>query len=210
MPAFYRYAAATLLVFLVTGGAASMAQTPPPAPRVPAEFSPIPSIWAPSVPGEQLAPRLARDDRVFIREAMASNRFWIEASRLAMDKARRPQIKALARDSLDHHMGANARLMQIARSRGLTPTMLNTDQRKILNKLAKTSGSKFDAEYLNKVVIKDHREEIWLYEKTFRDSKDVELQGWIEDNLPALRTHLVLAEDAARRAEGKPARTGKV
>lgn len=188
-------------------------QTPAPAPGiVTPEHSatlPLPPMWTP-VTGEPAARLLTREERVFIREAMASNRFWIEASRMALQKAQRPYVRELASSTLGHYLQSNESLSRLARARGLTPPMLHNDQRKILNRLAKAGGRGFDTEYLEKVAIKDHRDEIWLYERAFRDAKDPELQAWIETHLPALRTHLVLAEDAVRRAEGKPARTRKV
>lgn len=192
--------------------AQAVAQPPAtaPAPGITPEYSAtLPPMWTPLV-GEPATPLLTRDERVFMREAMASNRFWIEASKLALQKAQRPYVRELAQSALGHHLQAQESLSRLARARGLTPPMLHNDQRKILNRLAKSGGRGFDGEYLDKVAIKDHRDEIWLYEKASRDAKDPELQAWIETNLPALRTHLVLAEDAVRRTEGKPARVRKV
>ncbi|MET0310903.1 MAG: DUF4142 domain-containing protein [Burkholderiaceae bacterium] len=208
---------AAIIVLAAVSGLAQAAPppaTPAPAPGGTGEFAapntaPAGSIWAPA-PAEPLPPRVTRDERMFLREAMSSSRFWIEASRMAVQKARRPYVKELAGASLDYHLRAQGALERMARARGLTPTMLHTEQRKILNSLAKANGTKFDNEYLAKVAIKDHRDEIWLYERALRETKDAELQAWIDASLPNLRTHLVLAEDAARRAEGKPARERKV
>ena len=86
--------------------------------------------------------------------------------------------------------------------RGMALPMISNEQRKALNRLAKLSGARFDAAYLQQAglaqagVARD-------YEKATQAIRDPQLNAWIARNLPTTRYHLMLAERAAPQPQAE-------
>lgn len=139
--------------------------------------------------------KLSRSERKFIEKAAVGGMFEVEAARLAEQKASDPQVKQFAAKLMEQHQQANNELKQIADARGVTlPTQLPSKEQRKIDDLAKQSGQKFDEEFLKTAGRKDHQEDIKDFEKARRDTKDPQLQAWIDKTLPALHTHLAEAQ----------------
>ena len=78
--------------------------------------------------------------------------------------------------------------------RAMAPPMLDTAQRKTLNRLAKLHGKKFDREFMEEVALKHQLLDVEQYEKASLTIKDPALKAWIDNTLPTLRYHLATAE----------------
>ena len=141
-----------------------------------------------------------RDERGFIKSAAGSARVVLEASKLALARSDHAGARALAAKLIDHHNGSNLELQYLSQRRGMAIPMFDNEQRKVLGRLGRLAGRKFDREYLEQVGLRVHREGIRQYEKAGANAVDPPLKAWIERQLPALRHHLVLAE----RAVGPP------
>jgi len=102
-----------------------------------------------SAPGS--APRIQTGDE-FVQVASASNRFEIESSRLALQKAQSPEVKRYAQMMIDEHTRATNELKTVAGS--LRPPLVpkaqfNPKQTADMAKLQSTpAGAAFDGAYM--------------------------------------------------------------
>lgn len=135
-----------------------------------------------------------REEWRFLKEAAAAGRFETEASRLAMNKSGNAGIRSFATTLIDHHTSVSNELVHMLHVRGMAPPMLANEQRKILNRLAKLRGAKFDRTYMEEVGLDSQRENLQLYEKARLAIGDPQLKAWIERMLPELRHHVLMAD----------------
>jgi predicted outer membrane protein len=173
-----------------------------PAPRA----APRPAFFAPAAAAKakpMSAPQ--RDERQFLKDAAASSRFEAEASRLALGKSHDAGVRSVAATLINHHAAVGNELLHMLNARGMAAPMLANDQRKILNRLAKLHGAKFDREFLQEVALRYQQEDIEKYEKASLVANDARLKTWIDRKLPTLRYHLATAERIAP-ADAKLAR----
>ena len=118
----------------------------------------------------------------------------MQASQLALSKATDPAVKSFASMLADHHGAANNELAQLARAKGVEmPAAPERGMRRMIDTLGKLSGAGFDRRYVQEVGIKDHENDIKLFEKASKNVKDAQLKAWVEKTLPTLREHLVQA-----------------
>jgi predicted outer membrane protein len=165
---------------------------PKPRPAVRAAmFAPAAAANAKRMTAEQ------REERRFLRDAAANNRFEAEASRMALGKSNNPGVRSFAATLINYHASANNELLHMLHGRGMAAPMLANDQRKVLNRLAKLHGSRFDREFLREVALKNQQEDVQAYEKASFVARDPRLKSWIDRTLPTLRYHLASAERIA-------------
>lgn len=182
-----------------------------PATAEPARSAPRPSFFA--ADAARTAVRLppeAREERSFIRAAAAAGRFEVQASRLALTKSTNARVRALAGALVDQHRDSQLELAHLLQGRDMAMPMLENEHLKVLKRLGRYSGGKFDREYLEQVGLRSHHESIRSYEKASASMKDPSIKAWIDQKLPALRVNLLTAERAAgpqataRLAQGGP------
>jgi predicted outer membrane protein len=161
-----------------------------PRPR-PAMFAPAAAVNAKRMTAEQ------RDERRFLKDAAASSRFEAEASRMALGKSNDPGVRSFAATLINYHASASNELLHMLHGRGMAAPMLANQQRKVLNRLARLHGSKFDREFLKEVALKNQQEDVQAYEKASFFAREPRLKGWIDRALPTLRYHLTTAERIA-------------
>ena len=161
-----------------------------PAPR-PATFAAASAATA--VP---FAPAV-REERRFIKEAMASNRFEADASRLALARSTDPRVISFATALLKHHATAGNELIRLLHVRGMAPPMQDSGRRRTLNRLGKLSGAQFDHLYRDEIALRATREDVRSYERAALAAQDPALKAWIERALPAMRENLTAAERVA-------------
>jgi predicted outer membrane protein len=142
-------------------------------------------------------PPEAREERGFIRNAAASSRFEADASRLALAKSANPRVRELASALLEQHRATQLELAHLLQSRAMAMPMLDNEHVKVLKRLGKSGGTRFDREFLEQVGVKSHRDSIRNYEKASASLKDPGLKAWVDQKLPALRVNLLTAERAA-------------
>ena len=173
-------------------GAATEQAKPRPRPVArPATFAPAAAANAKRMTAEQ------REERRFLKDAAASSRFEAEASRMALGKSNDPAVRSFAAMLINYHASASNELLHMLHGRGMAAPMLANDQRKVLNRLTKLHGSKFDREFLREVALKNQQEEVQAYEKASFVAREPRLKGWIDRTLPTLRYQLASAERIA-------------
>src|SRR5262249_10777948 len=81
----------------------------------------------------------------------------------------------------------------LAQSKGLPlPTALEPSQQAMRDRLSALSGPDFDRAYMSEMV-RDHTEDIALFERATEVSADPDIKAWAARSLPMLRDHLALA-----------------
>ena len=138
-----------------------------------------------------------REERQFLREAAAANRFQADAARMALGKSNAPAVRSLAAKLIEQRNASGNELLRMLHLRGMAPPMLGNDQRRTLNRLAKLQGTKFDRVFLDQVVLNGQRNEMQYYEKAGAGVGDPVLKAWIARTLPTWRDQLATAERVA-------------
>jgi predicted outer membrane protein len=168
---------------------------PQPSQRPPVKSRPPTAMFAPAAAAH--AKRLSaqqREERRFLKDAAASSRFEEEAARLALGKSNDPDVRSLAAMLIDHHAAAGNDLLHMLHARGMAAPMLANDQRKVLNRLARLQGARFDRDFLEEVGLRYQQQDVDRYERASLDAGEPRLKAWIARSLPTLRDHVTRAE----------------
>ncbi len=173
---------------------------PKPRPVNPAMFAPAAAAATKAMPVQQ------RDERRFLKDAAAGGRFESEASRLALTKSHNAGVRNFAATLINHHTAASNELQYLLHVRGMAAPMLANDQRKVLNRLAKLQGAKFDREFMEELGLKSQQDNVHMFERAALATRDPQLKAWIDKTLPTLRYHLTTVERLV--PDGRVARTG--
>ena len=138
-----------------------------------------------------------RQERQFLKDATASSRFEADAARMALARSNDPGVRSLAATLINHHAAALNELLHMLHARGMAAPMLGNDQRKVLNRLAKLQGTRFDREFLEEVGLRYQLEDVDRFEKASLAAREPRLKAWIGRTLPTLRYHVTTAERIA-------------
>lgn len=143
-------------------------------------------------------------DADFAMKAAIGGMKEVEAGKIAKDKASGERVKEFAEMMIRDHSKANEELKALASKKGVTlPDDLPQDKQALIENLQQLSGSAFDKEYIN-MMIMDHEKTIDLFQKGSTSAKDEEIRDWAKGKLPVLKMHLKSAEDIAKSmAENK-------
>jgi predicted outer membrane protein len=160
------------------------------APRPPA-FAPAAAASARRMSPEQ------RQERHFLKEAAANSRFGAEAARMAIARSRDPGVRSIATTLINHHASVGNELLHMLQMRGMAAPMLSDDHRRVLNRLAKLQGARFDREFVDEVALRYQQEDVNHFERASLAAGDAPLGEWIERTLPALRYNLATAQQLA-------------
>ena len=142
-----------------------------------------------------------KHDMKFAEKAAMSGMAEVKLGQLALEKASSPEVKQFAQKMIDDHGKANDELKSLAQSKQMElPTDLGKHQ-KDYDKLAAMSGSDFDRAYVD-CMVKDHKEDVSLFEKQANKGEDAELKAFAARTLPTLQMHLQHAQDLQKAMKG--------
>jgi putative membrane protein len=149
------------------------------------------------------AVNLSPADMHFVALAAGAGMYEVDAARIALSRASNPQVRSFAQMLLDQHTANNQQLISIVQAKGhrIAPGLPSELQQKV-SKLSTLSGSAFDEEFVRTTGVADHKAAIAAFEQGDRSVTDRDLQAYIDKTLPALRSHLQMAQDLAGRMAG--------
>jgi len=137
------------------------------------------------------------EDQAFVRGAASGGMMEVQAGKLALQKAQKPEIKEFAQKLIDDHTKANQRLMQIAQSKQIQiPREMKAGDRGELQDLQELSGEQFE----NAFVINqlgDHVKMVAKFQKCAQKLQDPELKAFAQEQLAGLQQHLQHAQQLA-------------
>jgi putative membrane protein len=140
--------------------------------------------------------QLGKADRAFMTKAAGAGLYEVEVSKLAATRAASPAVKSFAETMVADHTKANTELKQVADAHNYPlPDVPPKDKQAIIDRMSKLSGAAFDKAYHDQVGIKDHKDDIKLFEGASRSTRNVPLKAFVDKTLPTLNDHLKHAQD---------------
>lgn len=155
---------------------------------------------APGAAGAQSGQDLTPEGRgAYVAVAGATDLYAVRSAELALDRARRPEVRALAEAMLAEHRRSSEALAQIARAVGLDdqlPPAMMPMHWSMLRRLERASGSRFDSLYVDQQV-EIHEIAVELHRNFAAHGHGPQLKAHAEAALPAAMRHL----EQARRLD---------
>jgi putative membrane protein len=141
---------AVAAITIVIGGCSNTDGTKPPSSGQPA--------GQPGAVGTGGAGANVKNDDDFVRDVALKNMAEIELSRMALDRAANPAIKAFAQTIINDHGEAGNKLKTVVSGQSIEwPAQLDDKHRKTGEDLSKEHGADFDREYV-KAMIDSHQD----------------------------------------------------
>jgi putative membrane protein len=138
---------------------------------------------------------LARADTAFIKQAAENNHAEIESSRLAVQKASDPTVKAFAQQMVADHGKTGQELAALASAKGVElpdgPSLMQKAKLKLLDA---SDGADFDRRYSETMGLAAHRDTIALFQKASTGARDADVKAFAAKTLPGLQHHLEMAQ----------------
>ena len=140
-------------------------------------------------------------DNSFVTKAAEGGLAEVRMAELAKTKAQNQAVKDLAQKLYNDHTKANESLKAIVSKMNMSwPSTLDAKSQAEYNKLQNLSGAAFDREYVN-YEIKDHKEDIAMFQHEVDHGTNADIKAWASENLPTLREHLRMAENAQKQVK---------
>lgn len=135
----------------------------------------------------------------YIAKAGAGDLYEIQASQMAVTRARRPQVREFAQMLVTDHNRSTQMVTDAARSDGLSPRppMLEPAQRTMLRQLERARDRDFDRLYLAQ-QIPAHQQGLALHRNYARTGEGRALRRAARDIVPVVQAHLGRARALAR------------
>lgn len=134
----------------------------------------------------------ATDAKSFVKQAMVSNQFEIESSKLALEKATDPQLQQFAKQMIDEHQAVGKKLKEtLQKAKVEAPDKQALDQKHegMIEKLEKAKGPEFNRSY-RQMQVQAHESAVNLFQSYAEGGDNKQLQQFAAATLPNLKKHL--------------------
>jgi putative membrane protein len=136
-------------------------------------------------------------DQQFVTKASAGGLAEVNLALLALQNSTNPEVRQFAQRMFDDHSKANRLLNTIADREQLRPAArMDEEAQKLYDRLARLRGAEFDREYV-RAMVKDHDEDLTLFEKSSKDLKDKDLKEFASKTLDTIKEHRDMAHKLA-------------
>ncbi len=137
----------------------------------------------------------AKSDEAFMKDAAHAGAAEIQASKLAVSKAKSADVKTFANAMIADHTKVADELKALAAKKNVKlPDEPSIGQKAELKLIDAGDNDKFDERYAKHFGVKAHEDTIKLFEEASRDAKDPEVKAWATKTLPGLKHHLEMAQ----------------
>ena len=151
---------------------------------------------------------LSSADQKFVMEAAMGGMMEVELGRRAAQQGTSDAVKQFGQRMADDHSKANAELMIIASSKGITlPTDVDAKHRAMIGRLARMTGPAFDKAYA-KEMVSDHNKDVSAFQKEAASGGDSDVKAFASKTLPTLQEHLTMANDMNTTVNGATKKSG--
>ncbi len=128
-------------------------------------------------------------DEYFAMKAYASGMAEIAKSRVALERATQPSIKAFAEQMIKDHTECNNKIVAVAAKKRIAlPNAIDAVHAIAINRLARMTGSDFDKTYMMSQV-GAHKEALLLFEHESCKGEDSDLKELATKTIPILEHH---------------------
>ncbi len=118
----------------------------------------------------------------------------VDLGKLAEQKGVSKGVRDFGTMMVKEHSKLNDELKSLAAAKNITlPSTVGSDMQKQIDDLSKDTARQFDKNYIDKMV-SDHNDDIDLFEKTAKNSKDSAFKNFAVKALPTLYKHLGAAK----------------
>ena len=139
------------------------------------------------------------DDKKFLAMAAQSDQNEIALSKLAVDKATNPDVKAFASKMVDEHTKMTESMKPFADKWGLTaPTGPDADHQKDWDKLNGLSGADFDKQYMSDMV-SDHAKALRAFTTEAKDTQLPDFKAAVIKGKTHVAAHKNMAYDLKKK-----------
>lgn len=135
----------------------------------------------------------------WLTEAMSANATEVEAGRLAQERGASQDVRQFGQRMVTDHSMELEQLVALAAKHGLDPIRgpLMPLHRQLIQNLMSRSGQEFDRFYMRSMV-QEHRTDVHHYEMGLKEQTE-DVAANASETLPALREHLMMAEELAQK-----------
>ncbi|RZJ13619.1 MAG: DUF4142 domain-containing protein [Rubrivivax sp.] len=159
--------------------------------RVSQKFTPVAMLLAAALFTTQAH---AKSDEAFMKDAAHAGAAEIQASQVAISKAKSADVKAFANSMIADHTKVADELKSLAAKKNVKlPDEPSIGQKAELKLIDAGDNDKFDERYAKHFGVKAHEDTIKLFEEASREAKDPEVKAWATKTLPGLKHHLEMA-----------------
>ena len=149
----------------------------------------MPSATVPTPANEAAAPD-------FVMKAAASDMFEIESSKLAVQKATNPEVKAFAQQMIDAHTATTAELKKTIADSGQAitpPAALPPEMQEELTEMQGKTGADFDKDYMDEQV-DAHQNALNLLQRYANDGDVAQIKTFAAATAPKVQQHYDMAK----------------
>lgn len=142
----------------------------------------------------------------YVKNAAISDMYEIESSRLALEKAKSPEIKKYAQQMIDDHTATSKEMKSLLPKTGLKvtpPTALDDRRKGMMDNLRAASAADFDKTYLDQQTMA-HQEAVTLHSGFAEDGDNAQLKQFATATTPKIQHHL----DMVKKLDASGADTG--
>jgi len=176
--------------------APAFAESPPPPKPVAAPSVP-PSAKMPEAVQKEV--KVREEDVAFATQAAQGSMTEIEASKSALSRGKKKEVRAFATMMIKDHGGATDELKTLADSKNIAlPASVSNEKRLDIERMTKAKD--FDIAYMT-LMVAEHEAAVALFEKTGADSKDEDVRAFAEGLLPKLQNHQRQAREIKAKLE---------
>jgi putative membrane protein len=133
---------------------------------------------------------LSASDQKFIMKAAMGGMAEVKLGQLAEKNGSSTQVKEFGAMMVKDHSKANAQLMSVAKSKGVTlPSELDEKHQTKYEKMSQMKADDFDKAYI-KDMVADHKTDVALFQAEAKKGDDAEVKSFATQTLPTLQMHL--------------------
>ena len=146
--------------------------------------------------------QLIKSDEKLLMQLAQANIIEINSAKLAEEKSKSEQVKALAKKMTEDHTKALDELKQLAQAKGITlPTEPDRQQKLMQNRLSSLTGEKFDKQYVQQVSERVHKDVHKLLLQAGSKAQDMDIKNYATKNLSVIESHQQLVKETSRTME---------
>lgn len=151
------------------------------------------------VPRAETEPRLSDHD--FVRQAVSTDLFEIQAAQLAYQKDIAPATEEFVEMIAADHAMTSERLTDIAVDQGISmPEQMIPRHQQLYDELEDLEGDAFEQRF-REIQLAAHNEAVELYERAARELETPELREFARQHVSDLREHREMARDLQEAAQ---------